>query len=228
MKWHQRYKLPISIAILIVLNITTVHFTKADIDKTVSGIKAAPQVETLTAESIKQAKFEKVLNNNPSAKKNLGYHIPKVAETAIMLCDSYKEQGITIPILMGIIEVESNFNYLAVGRAKDGFTPESYGLMQIKPGTAIPILNDLGYRWTTESLLKPNINMMVGTVHLLALHYQFMKIGIEGKNEFHVSLMSYNRGTKSVLNSMKNGTGVPLNYMAKVKIASRKWERAGF
>ena len=222
----KRYKLPICIVILIVLNFVVIKLTKADTKQVIQIEKQ--ELKIISKEEIRQAKFEEVLNNNPSAKKHLGLGIPEVAATAIIICDSFKEEGLTIPTFMAIIEVESNFNPLAIRRARDGVTPESYGLMQVKASTAMPLLSDMGYRWTPDVILEPNINMRIGVSYLMFLHEKFKAFGLEGKNEFHISLLAYNRGTKSVIDSVRHGTAIPLTYLGKVKIASRKWEEAGF
>lgn len=227
MNVYKRYKLGICLIVFSVLNV--IIFTSVAANNNTKIVSIETKQPSESKEHQQRLKFEAVLNET-SAKQHLGFNIPIVTTTAFTLCDTFKNRGLTIPTLMGIIEVESNFNPMAIYRGKDGLTPLSYGLMQVTPGTGMPILSEMGYRWNAETILRPDINMKVGVIYLLWLHEQFTTIGVEGKNEFHVSLVAYNRGQKSVFDSVDKNKrkAVPLDYLAKVKIASRKWENAGF
>lgn len=190
MQWKGR-KIVGVISILLIINISVYGLTKADTNK-----------------SITEQTTPVVLQKS---------HSDKILQKALVLCDKYKEEGLTLPILMGIIEVESNFNPKAI--SKD--IPTSYGLMQVLRSTATPIMKELGYKWSLPNILNPDVNMEVGVEYLMSLHRSFVASGIEGKNEFHVTLIAYNRGETSVRAALKSGS---LKYLGKIKVASRKWE----
>jgi soluble lytic murein transglycosylase-like protein len=131
---------------------------------------------------------------------------------------------------MGVMKVESSFNPKAISKGSDGFTPVAYGLMQVIRSTAQPILKNMGKTWTTELALQPEFSMEVGVFHLMDLHRRFVIKGIEEKNEFHLSLIAYNRGEQLVLDAVDMSKKVPvsLDYLGKVKIASKKWRKFEF
>lgn len=143
-------------------------------------------------------------------------HPDRVLQKAVLLCEKYKDEGLTLPVLMGLIEVESNFNPKAVSPEH----PISYGLMQVLRTTATPIMKELGYKWSIANILNPEINMEVGVEYLMNLHRHFVATGHEGIDEFHVTLLAYNRGEQAVRDSLKFGY---LRYLGKIKVASRKY-----
>lgn len=174
-------------------------------------------------------KVESILYEQTNAKKFLGDRIPSVAVRVLSLCQQYKDDGLTLPTIMGIIETESDFNPKAISKALDGETPVAYGLMQVVRGTATPILKDKGYTWNLPNILQPELNMDVGVTHLIYLHRQFVSLGLENINEFHVTLIAYNRGERIVLESIntRKRASISLDYLGRVKLASRKWENVG-
>lgn len=191
MKWKQ-WRVTTVIYLLVVINASVYGLTKAQTET----VNTAKPVEIITPQKS---------------------HPDKIVQKAQDLCDRYKNEGLTLPTLMGIIEVESEFNPKAV--SKD--TPTSYGLMQVLKATATPILKSMGHKWSLENIYNPDINMEVGVAHLMEIHKHFVASGVEGVNEFHVSLIAYNRGEQPVRDSLKSGS---LAYLGKIKIASRKWE----
>lgn len=230
MKW----KLPISIAVLFVLNVVTFALIKADIDtKDETNSFEATIDRTFpepawNEEKERIEKFEKVLYSIPYAKKRLGLQADPMMRQVFEDCETYKEYGLTLPIVMGIIEVESHFNPLAVGRDKSGIIPESFGLMQVTPKTAKMIVTGLGYEYDSSKMLQPDVNISIGTLYLVFLHQWFVTKGLEKKDEFHVSLAAYNKGIEKVIKSLKNGKFPSFKYSNKVKMASNKWVKAGF
>ncbi|WP_063298207.1 MULTISPECIES: lytic transglycosylase domain-containing protein [unclassified Pseudovibrio] len=67
-----------------------------------------------------------------------------------------KKHGVPHHIAKAVVEVESNFNARARGRAGE------VGLMQIKPSTA----RGMGYRGSTKALYKPENNIEWGMRYL--------------------------------------------------------------
>jgi membrane-bound lytic murein transglycosylase MltF len=156
--------------------------------------------------------------------------IPSLAQKILSTAAKYKDDGLTAAQLLAIIEVESVFNPKAISRAKDGSTPVAYGLMQIVRSTATPILKDIGYDWSLNTILIPEINIEVGTKYLVILHRQFISMNLENVNEFHISYIAYNRGERLVLESVdaRKKATVSLDYLGKVKMAERTWKSKGF
>ncbi|MEM5581828.1 transglycosylase SLT domain-containing protein [Roseibium sp. AS2] len=70
------------------------------------------------------------------------------------------KHGVPVKIAKAVVEVESNFNARARGRAGE------VGLMQIKPATA----RGLGYRGSTKALYKPETNLEWGMKYLAGAH----------------------------------------------------------
>lgn len=218
------YKLLVSIVILTILNTTSYHLTKADLEP------AIKQDMVLIEEPSSYLKIEEVLWKDKDAKKHLGTKIPRVAMKAVELRDRYKDEGLTLSIIMGVIKVESSFNPRAISKGPDGFTPVAYGLMQVVRSTASPILKNMGKVWTTELALQPEFSMEVGVFHLMELHRRFVIKGVEEMKEFHLSLIAYNRGEQLVLDAIDMSKRVPvsLEYLGKVKVASTKWGKIEF
>src|SRR5271169_7205613 len=97
MSSFKRYKLPIGIILLIILNFTGLSLTKADVKPPIVNVPEPIKIDPFI---VATSKIEDVLNNNQSAKKYLGINIPTVAQTAVALCSVYKSDGLTIPTLM--------------------------------------------------------------------------------------------------------------------------------
>lgn len=156
--------------------------------------------------------------------------IPSLAQKILSTVAKYKDDGLTAAQLLAIIEVESVFDPKAISRAKDGKTPVAYGLMQIVRSTATPILKDMGYDWSLNTILIPEINIEVGAKYLILLHRQFVSMGLEIPEEFHISYIAYNRGERLVLESVdaRKKATVSLEYLGKVKMAEKVWKSRGF
>jgi soluble lytic murein transglycosylase-like protein len=70
------------------------------------------------------------------------------------------KHGVPVKIAKAVVEVESNFNPKARGRAGE------VGLMQIKPATA----RGIGYRGSTRALYDPETNLEWGMKYLAGAH----------------------------------------------------------
>jgi soluble lytic murein transglycosylase-like protein len=71
-----------------------------------------------------------------------------------------KQYGVPVDLAHAVVEVESNFNPKARGRAGE------VGLMQIKPATA----RMMGYKGNVKNLYKPETNIEFGMKYLAAAH----------------------------------------------------------
>ena len=231
MKW----KLPIAVVALLLVNsiiltvVADVTPTKEDIIN--NEIKATTdRVFSQERDIIKERneRFKKVLHSIPNAKKHIGLDTDLMMRQVFEECETYKQYGLTIPIVMGIIEVESHFNPLAVGRGKDGIVPESFGLMQITAPTAKKVVTALGYDYDSRKMLKADVNIAIGTLYLVFLHQYFVAQKLEKSDEFHISLAAYNKGIEKVIAHLRQGKYPSFKYSNKVMLTSQKWVKAGF
>ena len=173
--------------------------------------------------------FEEALAKTPLKEAGVD-KVPRVAQKLLELSRRYRDDGITMALLLGLIQQESGFNPGIVSRAADGKTPVAYGLMQVVRSTATPYLEKMGYTWSPEIMYNPEINLEVGTLVLVTLHRQYMASGLEKRDEFTLSLLAYNKGEKTVMESYDGRVRNPilLTYAAQVKMNAKTWERKGF
>lgn len=174
--------------------------------------------------------LEMNLFKNEKANKYLNSSIPRFAQKVLELSNKYKNDKLTVPIILGMVEIESGYNPNAICFAPDGVTPVSYGLMQLVRSTGTETLGKLGYTWSKDTILQPETNLEAGCYYLVQLHKQFVSMGLEKPEEYTVSVLAYNRGERWVMESINSTTKRPvtLEYVAKVKMASRVWTLKGF
>ncbi len=135
-------------------------------DEETSGSKEAKKAATKpksTAKATSKAKPKattKVTKKAP-AKSTQAKNIPaKKEEFAKLIRKAASKHGVPINIAKAVVEVESNFNPRARGRAGE------VGLMQIKPATA----RGIGYRGSTKALYDPETNIEWGMKYLAGAH----------------------------------------------------------
>ncbi|WP_298963884.1 transglycosylase SLT domain-containing protein [uncultured Roseibium sp.] len=105
------------------------------------------------------------------------------------------KHGVPVKIAKAVVEVESNFNPRARGRAGE------VGLMQIKPATA----RGIGYRGSTKALYDPATNLEWGMKYLAGAH---QKAG----GDLCGTILRYNAGHYA-----KRMNPVSRRYCSKVK-----------
>lgn len=111
-------------------------------------------------------------------------------------------------LLIAVIQVESYFNENALGRFKSGNLSGAMGLMQLKIEPAQYMAKKLGLKeLTTEDLLKPEVNIMIGVSYLTFLINRF--------KSFKLGLLAYNQGPGAVAESIKNNQ-LSVGYYQKV------------
>lgn len=132
------------------------------------------------------------------------------------LAKLYARDGVTTPLLLAVVEVESGFQAKARGRAGE------IGLMQIKPSTASHVL-DLPI--SISELYDPVTNLRVGTAYLVSLHRVLVTAGYERRDQFEVSIIAYNLGLAKTVVALRAGAPVYLRHYTKVKRAMRRWEQ---
>jgi soluble lytic murein transglycosylase-like protein len=105
------------------------------------------------------------------------------------------KHGVPVKIAKAVVQVESNFNPRARGRAGE------VGLMQIKPATA----RGLGYRGSTKALFNPETNLEWGMKYLAGAHKR-------ANGDLCGTILRYNAG-----HFAKRMNPVSKRYCSKVK-----------
>ena len=120
-------------------------------------------------------------------------------------------------LILAIVAQESHGNPNARGRTRSGKESGAMGLMQIKLETAQKMAYHFGLRVeTSEDLLKPEINVAVGTAYLIRL------IGKYGS--WKEALIAYNLGHSAGDKMLENGMPLPTRYYERV--ISKYWDIA--
>ncbi|MDX0775047.1 transglycosylase SLT domain-containing protein [Sinorhizobium medicae] len=97
----------------------------------------------------------------PSVTRTTGYPKPDLAlpggsQYTILIQSYAKQYGVPVDLAHAVVQVESNFNPKARGRAGE------VGLMQIKPATA----RMMGYSGSVKELYDPETNIKFGMKYL--------------------------------------------------------------
>lgn len=124
--------------------------------------KKKPAAKT-SAKKNTPKKVKKKAQSKPSATKKTvrAANAPvKKQEFSRLIRKAAAKHGVPINIAKAVVEVESNFNPRARGRAGE------VGLMQIKPATA----RGIGYRGSTKALYDPATNIEWGMKYLAGAH----------------------------------------------------------
>lgn len=120
-------------------------------------------------------------------------------------------------LILAVVAQESHGNPNARGRMKSGKASGALGLMQIKLETAQKMALHFGLHVnTSEDLLKPEINVTVGTAYLIRL------IGKYGS--WKEALIAYNLGHSAVDKMLEKGQPLPTRYYEHV--ISKYWDLA--
>ena len=120
-------------------------------------------------------------------------------------------------LILAVVAQESHGNPNARGRLQSGAFSGALGLMQIKLETAQKMAQHFGLRVnTSEDLLKPEINVTVGTAYLIRL------IGKYGS--WKDALIAYNLGHSAVDRMLEKGQALPTRYYERV--ISKYWDLA--
>ncbi|MEP1571406.1 MAG: transglycosylase SLT domain-containing protein [Roseibium album] len=148
--------------------------------------KSSPK-KTKKKAQVKPASSKKTVRaaNAPAKKQEFSRLIRKAAA----------KHGVPIRIAKAVVEVESNFNPRARGRAGE------VGLMQIKPATA----RGIGYRGSTKALYDPATNIEWGMKYLAGAHER-------ANGDLCGTILRYNAGHYA-----KRMNPVSRRYCSKVK-----------
>lgn len=112
-------------------------------------------------------------------------------------------------LILAVVAQESHGNPNARGRMRSGSFSGALGLMQIKLETAKKMGARFGLRIETEEdLLKPEINVTVGTAYLIRL--------ISKYGNWRDALIAYNLGHSAVDRMLERGIPLPTRYYEHV------------
>jgi soluble lytic murein transglycosylase-like protein len=131
---------------------------------------------------------------------------------------------IPLPLICGLIEIESQWNPNAVSEAN------TKGLFQILPSTARPYLRYERIEYTEKVLFDPIKSTIVGISYLADLHAGHIEAG-KNDNDFMLSLHSYfwgSENTKILYSKKDQRNNVPnMSYPIRVLEASKKYKEMG-
>lgn len=112
-------------------------------------------------------------------------------------------------LILAVVAQESHGNPNARGRMRSGSFSGALGLMQIKLETAKKMGDRFGMQIESENdLLKPEINVTVGTAYLIRL--------ISKYGNWKEALIAYNLGHSAVDRMLEQGTPLPTRYYEHV------------
>ena len=118
-------------------------------------------------------------------------------------------------LILAVVAQESHGNPNARGRMQSGAYSGALGLMQIKLETAKKMGAHFGLTVETEEdLLKPEINVTVGTAYLIRL--------ISKYGNWKDALIAYNLGHSAVDRMLESGKPLPTKYYEHVISKYRK------
>ncbi len=108
-------------------------------------------------------------------------------------------------LILAVVAQESHGNPNARGRVRSGKFSGALGLMQIKLETAKMMAIHFGLKIETEEdLLKPEINVVVGSAYLIKLMAKY--------GSWKEALIAYNLGHSAVDRMLEQGTELPTRY----------------
>ncbi len=173
-------------------------------------------------EQVKAQFLQETLRSNKMVKENIGFdNIIPFSYKILSLEKEYRDIGMSVSLLLAVVEVESNFNPRVVSSSG------AYGIAQIVRSTAIPYLRAKGLDWSEELMFNPNINIELAAKILSDLHLMYIDKGLEKRDDFTFTLSAYNLGEGTVQSAINRQDKMYLNYVAKVKMAERRWLRRG-
>lgn len=112
-------------------------------------------------------------------------------------------------LILAVVAQESRGNPNARGRMRSGEFSGALGLMQVKLETAQSMSARFGIRVETEEdLLRPEINVTVGTAYLIRLIAKY--------GNWKEALMAYNLGHSAVDRLLERGNPLPTSYYESV------------
>ncbi|HJO24396.1 MAG: lytic transglycosylase domain-containing protein [Myxococcota bacterium] len=122
--------------------------------------------------------------------------------------------GLTLELVLAVIEVESRFDAFAVSSVG------ALGLMQILPSTGEALAARLDIPWQgPRTLLDPVTNVTLGIAYLAELQARF--------GHWPTALAAYNRGPSAIGRRLSAGVPIPDGYAQRVRAAQRRGAASG-
>lgn len=112
------------------------------------------------------------------------------------------------PLILAIIDVESGFNFHAVGDHDAKGVPQAYGLMMLQ-------LTGAGHGWNPDDLFNPALNIFVGTEYLKFCINTF-------PNNLKLAISCYNQGPGG---AAQRGYGATGSYVTNVLNLKKKYTK---
>lgn len=162
---------------------------KTSAPKKTSAAKAKAPAKT----KVKKAAQSK--SKTPAKSARTKSTLAKQDDFSRLIRKAAAKHGVPVKIAKAVVEVESNFNPRARGRAGE------VGLMQIKPATA----RGIGYRGSTKALYDPETNIEWGMKYLAGAHQR-------ANGDLCGTILRYNAGHYA-----KRMNPVSRKYCSKVK-----------
>lgn len=145
---------------------------KEELEKKVERIEEFIDLDAYTDEDLNRA-------------KDISEATPLDFKTALIMVDYANTYQLDVSLLLGLMELESNFNQYEVGTSQDR------GYMQIIPSTekwlAQAFSQELGFEYDPERIYEPEYNIGLAVVYLNTLKKAY-------GNNYDRILSEYNRG----------------------------------
>lgn len=146
--------------------------------------------------------------------KDISMGTPLDFKTSLVLVDYAERFDLSPSLILGIMELESNFNQFEVGAAQDR------GYMQIIPPTerwlTKAFAQELGFEYDPERIFEPEYNIGLAAVYLHTLQ------GAYGSN-YHRILSEYNRGPYNLARYYEKNKTYSTSYSRVVLSKEKKY-----
>jgi len=130
----------------------------------------------------------------------------EITAAARTLVDETSRAGLSVDLVLAVIEVESGGDPFARSRAG------AIGLMQLRPSTAEETARSLGLDWQgPQSLADPVVNIRLGVAYLRKMIDRF--------GDVPAALNAYNRGPARIARRLAQGAPMPKVYVQRVEDA---------
>jgi hypothetical protein len=168
---------------------------------TASGNGTAPAVEIVPESAIRELDERAVLAFLRGRHTGMSrIDEENVARTVVR---EARRHDLDPALVLAVIEVESGGYYHAISHVG------AMGLMQLLPGTAKEMADNLGIEWNgPDSLFDPIINVRLGTAYIKQLADRF--------GDVSTALAAYNWGPTRIDQRIRKGSGVPSIYIERV------------
>ena len=156
-----------------------------DINILKDQVKEKEQLEQRLEKLEQYIDFDAYTEEQLEKAKDISEVTPLDFKTALTLVDYAERFDINPSLLLGVMELESNFKQFEVGGAQDR------GYMQIIPSTekwlASAFAEDLDFEYDPDRIFEPEYNIGLAAVYIKTLQKAY------GEN-YHRILSEYNRG----------------------------------